>query len=269
MAMIFKNKFVLGMIHLEALPPYPESKGLKYLMEKALRDLDKLQEGGVDGVIVENEWDHPHTVKICPTQAKAMTEVVKEVVKKSQVPVGLSVLLNDWKAAFTIAKASEAKFVRLDVFVDHVFDPSWGYEIKENPKEIQEFRKKIEALDVLLMVDIQVKYKKMLEAKTKVQSALEAKMAGADMIVVTGEGKMRGPDVAELDQIKKAVGDVPVVLGNGVGIDNFGDYLPHAYGFIVGYAFKEIESGPEVGGEEISVDKVKKLMGVRNSIKLA
>lgn len=253
------------MIHLEALPPYPKSKGVDYLVKKALKDLKTLQYGGVDGVIIENEWDHPHTLKIGKTQRAALTVITKAVVEAANIPVGLSVLLNDWETAFAVSKITGANFIRLDVFVDHAYDPNWEIEIKENPIEIINFRKQLKGEKILLMADIQVKYKKMLEKKTKAQSAIEAVGYGADMVVVTGEGKMRGPSIYDLKSVKRAIGKTPVIVGNGIGADNFKNYLPYADGFIVGYSFKSLEDGPETGGEEISLSKVKKIMSIRNN----
>lgn len=262
--MFKKNKFIIGMIHLEALPPYPKSKGTDYLIEKALQDLKRLQEGGVDGVIIENEWDHPHTLTVGKMQTATLTLIANEVVRNSEIPVGLSVLLNDWEVAFSVAKITDCDFVRLDVFVDHAHDEHWNVKITEDPKKIGGFRQQISADNIWLLADIQVKYKKMLSNKSKIQSAMEAVENGADMVIVTGQGNMRGPNLEELDQVKNAIGKTPLVIGNGIGEDNLVSYLPHGDGFIVGYSFKKINDGPEIGGEEIDIEKVKRIVSIRD-----
>ena len=50
-------KPIIGVIHLPALPGYPDSPGLDAVLDKAVNDLSALERGGVDGVLVENFAD--------------------------------------------------------------------------------------------------------------------------------------------------------------------------------------------------------------------
>lgn len=52
-----RARTIIGVIHLPALPGYPESPGLSACIDKALADLAALEAGGADGVLVENEYD--------------------------------------------------------------------------------------------------------------------------------------------------------------------------------------------------------------------
>ena len=64
---IFPNpKTIIGMIALPPLLGYPEFSGVDAVIERALDDLDTLQEGGVDGVCVENDYDRPHQIIVGP-----------------------------------------------------------------------------------------------------------------------------------------------------------------------------------------------------------
>ena len=54
------KKAIVGVIHLPPLPGYPASPGIEKVVEKALRDLEALEAGPVDGILVENEEDRPH-----------------------------------------------------------------------------------------------------------------------------------------------------------------------------------------------------------------
>ena len=46
-------KPVIGMLHLDYLEG-EKFKGVKFVVKKALKDIKALQEGGIDGILVEN-----------------------------------------------------------------------------------------------------------------------------------------------------------------------------------------------------------------------
>ncbi|MGB5432477.1 MAG: BtpA/SgcQ family protein, partial [Acidimicrobiia bacterium] len=73
-------KPIIGVIHLPALPGYPDSPGLDAVLDKAVNDLSALERGGVDGVLVENFADRPFRLKARPETVAAMTRVVRELV---------------------------------------------------------------------------------------------------------------------------------------------------------------------------------------------
>ena len=63
----FRERFrtarpLIGVIHLPALPGYPDSPGLAAVVAHALAELAAYRVGGLDGVLVENEHDRPHRV---------------------------------------------------------------------------------------------------------------------------------------------------------------------------------------------------------------
>ena len=114
---IFPNpKPVIGMIALPPLELTPEF--LNAATRRALNDLDTLQRGGVDGVCIENDYDQPQQLTVGNEMVDVITHIAREVVKRTKVPVGVQVLLNDWRASLTIAKETDCQFVRLDFFVD-------------------------------------------------------------------------------------------------------------------------------------------------------
>jgi membrane complex biogenesis BtpA family protein len=171
--MLKNNKNILiGMVHLPPLLGLDGFPGINECIDKALKDLDSLQNAGFDAVLLENENDKPHTENATSAQVSAITLIAWEVIKKAKVPVGVQLLLNDWKSSFDVCKAVGAVFTRLDVFVDHV-TCKWR-DIKPNPKEIIDYKNKIYS-ELNLFTDIQVKYKTMLDKnKTLEQSAKNA-----------------------------------------------------------------------------------------------
>jgi membrane complex biogenesis BtpA family protein len=223
------------MIALPPLPGYPAFTTIEALVEVALADLAALEEGGVDGVLVENDFDQPHTLLAGAEIVAAMTRVTREVVSRAGVPVGIEVLLNDWRASLAVAAAAGARFVRLDFFVDRVRS-KLGV-IEPEPAAVLAYRKKIRAESVLILSDLQVKYSTMADGpKPLEQSAKEAAAAGADAVIVTGTETGIGPAAADL--LAARAGGLPVLIGSGLSPANAAELGPLADGYIVGTSLR-------------------------------
>ncbi|MFS8159241.1 MAG: BtpA/SgcQ family protein [Candidatus Roizmanbacteria bacterium] len=249
---------IIGMIHLPTLVGYPSYKGFDYVMAYALEELEALEKGGIDAVLVENDNDQPHHITVDPETIACMTKIVEILVKKSKIPIGVEVMLNDPKASFAIAKFSGAQFIRTDYFVDRMSREEYGGEMTIFPEALQEYRKKIGAEDISLFADIQVKYAAMLEEnKSITTSALQAVKAGADAIIVTGILTGIEPDLRDVIKAKEAVGDFPVLAGSGFSTENAQTILERADGAIVGSSLKT--------DERIDEGKVRKLMQIIDS----
>jgi membrane complex biogenesis BtpA family protein len=250
-----KRKCIIGMIALPPLLGYPQFKSMARLVESALSDLDTLQRGGVDGVCVENDYDRPHRLKATPEIVASFTRVAHEVVLHAVVPVGLQVLLNDWRASLAIAKVARASFVRLDFFVDTVRIQAG--EIRPVPAAILAYRKKIRAQQIALFTDIQVKHSTLLErGKTLATSAQQAILRGSDAIVVTGDLTGQKPALADLREARESANNFPILVGSGATSENIRKLLRYADGAIVGTAFKRSAS-PE---DRVNLALVRKLI---------
>ncbi len=234
-ALFPKPKPLIGMIALLPSPGYPAFTTIDALVDAALADLEALQLGGVDAVLVENDFDQPHTLVAGAEVVSAMTRVTREVVDRSRVPVGIEVLLNDWRASLAIAAATGARFIRLDFFVDRVRS-KLGV-IEPEPAAVIAYRQKIHANDVLIFTDLQVKYSTPADGPKPIeQSAREAARAGADAVIVTGSETGIGPSVEDLQAARS--GAVPVLIGSGLSPGNAAVLVPQADGFIVGTSLR-------------------------------
>ncbi len=251
---LFKvKKPVIGMIHLLPLVGYLKHSGMKQVIDKALQDLKALEKGGINGVLVENDADQPHQVKVGPEIVSAMTKVVGAVIERAKVVVGVEVLLNDPEASLAIAKVTGAKFIRTDYFVDKMARAEYGGEMKTDPKGLMEYRKKIQAESVLVLTDVQVKHAQLLEfGKPIRKSVKQAVQAGSDGVIVTGSWTGVEPNLSELKQAKLAAGNWPVLVGSGLSQTNAGQLLRVVDGAIVGSSLKKDGC--------ISVNKVSGLM---------
>ena len=252
---IFKKEknILIGMIH---LPPLLSMKGFSSMEEiiaGALADLDVLQKAGFDAVLVENDNDQPHTEFANEAQVASLAIIAHEVCKKATVPVGVQMMLNDWKSSFAIAKAAGAVFTRLDVFVDDV-TCEWC-EIHPNPQEIIDYKNELYP-ELLLLTDIQVKYKTMITPRPLTESAVLAIAAGSDGLVVTGEATGVETPLVCIKEVRGGVGDFPVFVGAGVSEANIKDQFEFATGAIVGSSIKT--------GDRVDVAKAR---GLSSSLK--
>lgn len=234
----FSNLFsaakpIIGMIHLPPLPGYPESKGMDHAIRHAVRDLRVLEEAGVDGVLIENEYDRPHRITASPETIAAMTRITRAIVQESEnAIIGCEILLNDPKASLAVTSIAGASFIRTDYFVDAMSRPEYG-EFETDPKGLIEYRKSLGAEDVLILADIQVKYATMIDPRPLAESARLACEEGADALVVTGAVSGDTPRIEDLRHAMSGSG-VPVLIGSGLNAENAADLLAVCDGAIVG-----------------------------------
>lgn len=251
-------KPIIGVIHLPALPGYAESAGLDAAIGKALADLSALEEGGAQGVLVENEYDRPHRVMSSPETTAAMTRITREVVAAAEgIVVGAEILLNDPKASLAVALAAGGAFVRTDYFVDPMTRPEHGGDMFIDPDGLMAYRKSIGADHIMVLADIQVKYATMLVERSIAESAALAARKGADAIVVSGDATGEPPGVEAVAEAKEGAGSVPVILGSGLDAGNAAGLLAVADGAIVGTSLKD--------GESIAAGKVAELVAAARS----
>ena len=229
---------LIGMIALPPMPGYAGFRSMAILRERVLADLQALEAGGMHGVLLENDFDQPHTLKGAPEVVAAMTHLTGLVVQHARVPVGVQVLLNDWRASLGIAAATGAQFIRTDFFVDRVRIAAGLIEPEAGP--MLAFRSALHAEQVCILADIQVKYSRPADGlKPVALSAHQAADAGADAIVVTGPATGSGPVLDDLVAARTA--GMPLLIGSGLTPENAPYLLAHAHGAIVGTSLR---SGP-------------------------
>lgn len=248
-----ERKAIIGVIHLPPLPGYPASPGIETVIEKALSDLEALEAGPVDGVLVENEEDRPHRVEAAKGTLAAMTRVARELVLAARKTViGVEILLNDPEASLAAASMAGASFIRTDYFVDLMARPEYFGPMRIDPEGLLRYRRSIGADSVLILADVQVKYARMLVERGLADSARLAREAGADAIVVTGTKTGEPPSLSELEDARRGAGETPILVGSGFSASNAGVLLSAADGAIVGTSLKR--------GAGIDPGKVKRLL---------
>jgi len=228
-----ESKIIIGMIHLPPLPGCAGTREIEYAVQHAVADCHSLEEGGVHGVLVENEYDRPHRIRAAPETVAAMTRITRAVIEEStSVRVGCEILLNDPRASLAVARMSGASFIRTDYFVDRMSRPEYG-EFDIDPQGLIGYRSAIGADDVLILADIQLKYATMVEPRPLDESARLAVEEGADAVIVTGGASGEAPSIADL---RDAAQGVPVLIGSGLTAANAASCLAACDGAIVGTA---------------------------------
>ena len=245
---IFETKKpIIGALHFSPMLGFAGFTSQQEILEKALDDLEAFVAGraGVDGIIIENNYDFPHKINVSPETVAMMTYFGHEIRKRTSLPIGVSVLFNDYRAALAIAKVIDARFIRVPVFVDDV-RTDFG-DIYGNAKDVIEYRRNIGAEDVVIFTDVQVKHAEMLDkTKTIEDSVRQAIEAGADALLLTGRWTGDAPNMDKLMRARAAAGDFPILLGSGVDKNNAVELFRYANGAIVSTSLKE---GDKVAGE--------------------
>ncbi|RRJ31694.1 BtpA/SgcQ family protein [Halocatena pleomorpha] len=237
---LFDPQPIIGMVHLDPLPGAPQFDGDRAaIRQRALDDARALTAGGVDAVIVENFGDAPFYPTDVPTHVVAeMTSLVGAVADVVDVPVGVNVLRNDAEAALSIAAATGASFVRINVHTGaRVTDQGV---LEGRAHETLRLSDRLDA-DVRILADVAVKHSEPLgpeNVRNETRDAVERGLA--DAVVVSGAGTGREVPRERLDTVVAVAHEcgVPAYVGSGVTHDTAAELLSIADGAIVGSALK-------------------------------
>ncbi|MBX5457048.1 MAG: BtpA/SgcQ family protein [Thermogemmatispora sp.] len=229
---------VIAMMHLPPLPGrplYDSRAGMAAIVDALRRDLEVLQEGGVDGLLFCNEGDRPYALKIDRAQVAAMAAAIGELRPYLSLPYGVD-LLWDPLAALAVAQAVRASFVR-EVFTG-VYDSDMGL-WQPDAAAALDYRRQIGAEHIKLFFNIEPEFARPLSqrpigalARSVVVSSL------ADAILISGPMAGAEADLSHIREAKAAVPSTPVLANTGVRIETVRATLAVADGVIVGTGLK-------------------------------
>lgn len=228
------KKPLIGVIHLPALPGSPSYRGesLERILERALKDLASLEEGGADAAILENFGDRPFAKLVDKATVAQMAVIARELVRAAKIPIGINVLRSDGVAALSVAFASGASFIRVNVF-SGVALTDQGL-IEGCAREVLALRRALGA-KVAVLADVHVKHA--FHFGDISDAARDAARNGADALILTGKATGLPPDPADLRLVREA-SRLPVLVGSGITPENIANFK-NADGFIVGTWLKE------------------------------
>jgi len=250
--MDFERKPLIGMVHLKPLPgSYLYDGNLEGVIELALRDAKTLEKAGFDAIMIENFGDVPFPKAVDKVTVASFTAVAKAIRDEVSVPVGVNVLRNDGIAAYSIAYAIKADFIRVNVLSGVAFTDQ-GI-IEGIAHELARLRKLLPS-KIKVFADVHVKHAvHFFDFEDAVRDTVERGLA--DAVVVSGRATGKPVDLEKL-VLAKRISPVPVVVGSGTTYDNLPELWKHADAFIVGTWLKrdgKVEN-------EVSLERARKLV---------
>jgi uncharacterized protein len=181
-----RTKPVIAMMHLLPLPGrplYDRHSGMMAIVDALRRDLDILQEGGVDGLLFCNEGDRPYPLHTDRAPIAALAAVIGELRPHIRLPYGVD-LLWDPIAALAVAQAVQASFVR-EVFTG-VYDSDMGL-WQPDAAAALDYRRHIGADHIHLFFNIEPEFARPVSERTIGALARSVVVSSlADVILISG-----------------------------------------------------------------------------------
>lgn len=252
------SKPVIGMCHLPALPGdpgYDTAGGMDRIIEHGRREIRSLQAGGIDGILISNEFSLPYLTKTEPITAIVMARVIGELKSEITVPFGVNVLW-DGVASIDLAVATGASFVR-EIFTGvYASDFGlWNTDVGQSARH----RVRVGASNVRLLYNIVPEGATYLADRDIARMTRSTVFNGApDALCVSGLTAGAGTDTALLKTVKENAGDVPVIVNTGVRPETIAESMQFADAAIVGTWLK----AAGVFENHVEAERVTELMKV-------
>ena len=230
-------KPVIAMVHFPGLPGRPRhdrKAGRTRLLDVVGRDLEVLQDAGVDAVLFCNEADIPYQLTVGPEVPAAMAAVIGELHSSIRVPFGVNILW-DARASLALARATGASFIR--EVLTGVYESDIGV-ISPSLGDLAGYRDAIGASDVALFGNITPEFSSSLGTRTVAERARSASFLGLDAILISGPEAGVPFAMSDLRAAKEAVPQTPVLANTGVTSERLAEILAVADGVIVGTSLK-------------------------------
>lgn len=228
---------IFAMLHLRPLPgdPLYRGGGMREVVAKARDDLHALQGGGVDAIIVSNEFSLPYPRKMQHVTPAAMAYAIGAIRSEVTVPLGVDAI-SDGRATIDLAAAVDADFVRGTFTGVYVGDGGfYNNDISELLRRRAELG--MDSLRMLYFLNPESDVNLDRRPLGSIAKSVAFK-ASPDAYCISASAA--GKDVADdlLREVKEAVPQIPVVCNTGCRNDTIKDKLRYADAAVVGTTFK-------------------------------
>ena len=251
---------VYGVVHLKSLPGSPSNRlSIDEIIDSAQEDVNSLVYGGVDGIIIENFGDTPFVKNdISKRTLAGFTAVVENLSIERDIKVGINVLRNDGLAALAIAEATKSQFVRINVLNNTMYTDQGV--IEGDAHEVNQFKSSLNSY-VEIYADVFVKHA-VPPPGSKIENHADELIhrAGADVVIVTGDGTGHEINLEDLQKVRNIVPTGKLAIGSGVTSTNVDAYQDLADILIVGTSFKfdnDVAKKVDINRVEELVRKIK------------
>lgn len=236
---IGQRKPVIGMVHLAALPGtplYDAAGGMEAIVAAAARDLAALQAAGFDAVMFGNENDRPYELKVATASTAAMAHVIGRLRSEIAVPFGVNVLW-DPEATVALAAVTGAAFAR-EIFTG-TYASDFGLWAPDAGRAMR-LRRALDAEGVAMLFNVSAEFAHSLDARPLPDRARSAVFSSLpDAVLVSGQITGEAAEMGDLQAVKAACPDTPVLANTGVRHDTVAEVMRIADGCVVGSALKE------------------------------
>jgi uncharacterized protein len=257
-----RRKTVVAMAHIGALPGsplYDADGGVDRLVENVLKDVEKLQAGGVDAIMFGNENDRPYELTGSTESIAAMTAVVTAVKPSLKVPFGVNYLWDPY-ATVAIASVTGASFAR-EIFTG-LFASDMGL-WQPNAAKALRLRRQLGSANLKLLFNINAEFADSLDHRPIAMRAKSAVFSSlADVILVSGPLTGQPAEMSNLKSVREAIPETPLLANTGVNIDNVTEIMTFADGCVIGTHFKvDGNTWNAVDGDRVQrfMDKLRQL----------
>ena len=232
------GKPVIAMVHFGALPGAPlynAQAGIEGLIDGVSKDLEALQEAGFDAVMFGNENDRPYEFSVDAASTAAMAYVIGRVRDKIRIPFGVNVLW-DPISSIALAAATGASFVR-EIFTG-TYASDMGLWTSDAGKAMR-YRDRLHRADLAMLYNVSAEFAWSLDQRSLPDRARSAVFSSIpDAILVSGQITGEAAKLSDLEAVKKALPDTPVLANTGVKHTTVAEVLKIADGCIVGSSLK-------------------------------
>ncbi len=258
------KKPIISMLHLDALPGDPRyinGTPIEQIVAHALADMHALQEGGVDGILISNEFSLPYQRKMDFVTPASMAYVVGRLKPYLQVPFGVD-CISDGRATIELAAAVGADFVRGTFSGVYVGD---GGFYNNDFSTLMRRRKDLglEKLRMLYFINPESDINLDTRNLDNIARSVIFK-AHPDGLCVSASAAGQDVDDALIASVKKAAPEVAVLCNTGCRPDTIARKLCSADAAVVGTYFKEngkLEN-EQLENLRVDVNRVKEFMQV-------
>ncbi len=238
-----KNTFgtphpIIGLLHLQSLPGdpfYTSENSIHGVIESARRDLDALQAGGVDGILITNEFSLPYQKRVSPVTLASMGTVIGTLLSDIDTPFGVEAIY-DGDATIELCAATGASFTRC------MFTGAWAGDLGIIDRDVSHT---LRLKSALRLDDLKLFYFVTSEGEVYLNDRSTPEIAESmifnvrpDALVVGGSAAGQNPGPDALAEVKNVSGDIPVVCGTGCKQSNVREILTAGDGAFVGTTFK-------------------------------
>ncbi|HVY50851.1 MAG TPA: BtpA/SgcQ family protein, partial [Devosia sp.] len=209
--------------------------GIAGLLERARADLLALQAAGFDAVMFGNENDRPYEFAVDVASTATMAALIGQLRGEIAVPFGVNVLW-DPISSIALAAATGAAFVR-EIFTG-TYASDMGPWTPDAGKAVR-YRDRLGRKDLLLLYNVSAEFAYSLDQRPLADRARSAVFSSIpDAILVSGAITGEAAKMADLEAVKAALPETPVLANTGVRHATVKDVLRIADGCVVGSSLK-------------------------------